>query len=87
MGMLLCEKVGIRFQHFRNLLDNRLLERLSMYTVQMHKNSLPTYSSYLILGQMGASIWLGDALAPRNGGHGSRALVSSAREVPPDERR
>ena len=53
----------------------------------MHKNSLPTYSSYLILGQMGASIWLGDALAPRNGGHGSRALVGSAREVPPDERR
>ena len=54
--------------------------------VQMHKNPR-TYYSYLILGQMGASVWLGDAFAPRNGGHGSRALVGSAREVPPDERR
>ena len=41
-------------------------------------------SCFLCPGQVGETVWPGDAPAPRNGGNGSGTLVLQAGEVPPD---
>ena len=56
-------------------MDHQFLKHPSCPTVQ---------SFFLCSGQVGETVWPGDAPAPRNGGNGSGTLVLQAGEVPPD---